>query len=244
MGGIDSTGKPGAGGEFAKQAVQWLTPNVPNGGRSVLIELVQSKGTTADGEKRTVGLESQTKHWATPRTVTGGGESAERKKELGRENSGGVDLQAQVAQWPSPRASDGPKGGPNQRGSKGDRMLPSAAANWPTPAARDWRGGGGQATMRQDGKSRLDMLDWRAEAFSPPALTTSDGPESSSDGPGSRRRLNPAFGCWLMGWPCWWTNPAITSSVKSEMALYRFALRQQLSCLVDAPESSQWKEAA
>jgi hypothetical protein len=30
--------------------------------------------------------------------------------------------------WPSPRATDGSKGGPNQRGSKGDLMLPSAVA--------------------------------------------------------------------------------------------------------------------
>ena len=28
--------------------------------------------------------------------------------------------------WPTPRAGDGPKGGPNQRGSSGDLMLPSA----------------------------------------------------------------------------------------------------------------------
>ncbi len=33
--------------------------------------------------------------------------------------------------WPTPRASDGAHGGPNQRGSKGDLMLPSAVAQWP-----------------------------------------------------------------------------------------------------------------
>lgn len=37
---------------------------------------------------------------------------------------------------PTPRASDGAKGGPNQRGSSGDLTLPSAAAKLlPTPAA-------------------------------------------------------------------------------------------------------------
>lgn len=30
--------------------------------------------------------------------------------------------------WPTPRATDGTKGSPNQRGSKGDLTLPSAAA--------------------------------------------------------------------------------------------------------------------
>ncbi|MFF2955705.1 hypothetical protein ACFVVU_30710 [Kitasatospora sp. NPDC057965] len=38
---------------------------------------------------------------------------------------------------PTPRASDGTKGGPNQRGSRGDLTLPSAAARMvPRPAAR------------------------------------------------------------------------------------------------------------
>jgi hypothetical protein len=34
--------------------------------------------------------------WATPRTITGGAESAERKQELGRTESGGGDLQSQA----------------------------------------------------------------------------------------------------------------------------------------------------
>lgn len=60
-----------------------------------------------------------------------------------------------------------------------------------------------------------------------------DGQESSPDGPGSPRRLNPAFGCWLMGLPCWWTNPGLTSFAKSEMELYRSRQQQHLSCLFD-----------
>ncbi|NEW42751.1 DNA cytosine methyltransferase [Nocardia cyriacigeorgica] len=43
-----------------------------------------------------------------------------------------------VALLPTPRASDGTKGGPNQRGSSGDLMLPSAvAALLPTPKRSD-----------------------------------------------------------------------------------------------------------
>lgn len=49
---------------------EWLTPNVPNGGRSVSSEVVSSKGMTESG-KRTVGLESQSKHWPTPDTSGG-----------------------------------------------------------------------------------------------------------------------------------------------------------------------------
>jgi hypothetical protein len=41
---------------------------------------------------------------------------------------------------PTPRATDGTKGGPNQRGSSGDLMLPSAVARLlPTPDATHGR---------------------------------------------------------------------------------------------------------
>jgi len=46
--------------------------------------------------------------WPTPRTPTGGAESAERKQELGRTESGGGDLQAiaALATWATPSARD------------------------------------------------------------------------------------------------------------------------------------------
>jgi hypothetical protein len=54
-----------------------------------------------------------------------------------REGSGGDDLQTATAKlFPTPRASDGEKGGPNQHGSSGDLMLPSAVMPLlPTPTA-------------------------------------------------------------------------------------------------------------
>lgn len=66
MAGMDATGKAGAGREFAQQAQQWMTPNVPNGGRVISASLVESKGTTPEGTKRTVPLESQVRHWPSP----------------------------------------------------------------------------------------------------------------------------------------------------------------------------------
>lgn len=44
---------------------------------------------------------------------------------------------APVSLLPTPRATDGTKGGPNQRGSSGDLMLPSAVHLLPTPAVND-----------------------------------------------------------------------------------------------------------
>lgn len=158
---------------LALAAAQWSTQNVPNGGRSVSAEVVASRGKTENG-KRQVGLESEVRHWATP------------------------------------RATDGEKGGPNCRGGRGDPILP------------------GQACQQ--------MISLR------PVHSTLDGRELSPTARTLRRRLNPAFTCWLMGWPIWWTNPAITNSVKPETELWRSKLQSQLSRLLGEPES--FEEAA
>ena len=46
-------------------------------------------------------------------------------------NGQGTPLSVAVRLLPTPRATDGTKGGPNQRGSKGDLMLSSAVAQLP-----------------------------------------------------------------------------------------------------------------
>ena len=48
-------------------------------------------------------------------------------------------LEDQIAILPTLRAGDDEKGGPNQRGSSGDLMLPSAVTCLPTPTSRDWK---------------------------------------------------------------------------------------------------------
>lgn len=40
---------------------------------------------------------------------------------------------SEFSSWPTARSSDGAKGGPNQAGSSGDLMLPSATAQWMAP---------------------------------------------------------------------------------------------------------------
>lgn len=47
-----------------------------------------------------------TRMWPTPRTPTGGPESAERKQELGRTESGGGDLTSAVRVWPTATSRD------------------------------------------------------------------------------------------------------------------------------------------
>ena len=79
----------------------------------------------------------------TPRTISGGAESAERKQQLGRTESGGGDLQAQTEAWawPTPRAEDSESTGAH-RGNLD--TLNSATRNWEasswmTPKVQDTR---------------------------------------------------------------------------------------------------------
>lgn len=240
----------------------WLTPNVPNGGRSVSAELVASKGMTEDGQKRTVCLSAQTKYWATPTSsdnsnrttqiapshgVTHGlvlaGQAASWNANSAATHSpnpvAATDVPtAKATGWPTPRGTDGTKGGPNQAGSKGDLMLPSAAAQWPTPAARDSKGPNSELHAMETGGGRkhMDQLANFVAHSSHQAQPTQDGLTSLPDGPGSlqpsTKRLNPYFTEWLMGWPEGWTSAtALPASSAAEMALFHCRLRQQLSSL-------------
>lgn len=78
----------------------WLTPNVPNGGRSVPEATVMAKGQTETG-KRTVELESQTRWWSTPKAS-----ELDRgvcPSELRRRSP---SLQAEAMTWPTPTSRD------------------------------------------------------------------------------------------------------------------------------------------
>ncbi|UXE05033.1 DNA methyltransferase [Gordonia phage Lton] len=79
-----------------------------------------------------------------------------------------------VTLLPTPRASDGTKGGPNQRGSSGDLMLPSAVVEW----------GPYEAAVRRT-----------EHAWGRPA------PEPTEPNKQGNPRLNAAFAEWMMGLP-------------------------------------------
>jgi hypothetical protein len=91
---------------------------------------------------------------------------------------------------PTPRATDGTHGGPNQRGSSGDLMLPSAVMDLlPTPRAA--RGASGTETMYALGAERTDEGRPQGEVLLPTptgiaeALTSPDpSPKSSGSSVG------------------------------------------------------------
>ena len=196
-------------------------------------------------------------------------------------------------EWPTPKGTDGTHGGPNQAGSKGDLMLPSAAAQWPTPsaavmndgespatwharaallkekhgngngaglpltvaavqwptpAARDSKGANSaeHALVTGGGRKHMDQLSNFVAHSSHLAQPMPDGQASCASGQTSHqpsasksgmpprllsRRLNPAFVEILMGWPPGHTIAEPRACGPAEMASWRFALRQQLSCL-------------
>ena len=107
----------------------------------------------------------------------------------------------------TPRASDGEKGGPNQSFGAGGQPLPAqvygAASTWVTPSARDWKDSVGMARMAVDGRDRHDQLPRQMCGVSGPDTTGS--PATTARPAGSP---NPAFPCWLMGFPPVWLSGA------------------------------------
>jgi hypothetical protein len=170
-----------------------------------------------------------------------------------------------ITNWSTPKATDGAKGGPGQSyGSGGTPPLPAQAAQWPTPAAQNWKGSSEASITRADGKSRMDILHYRAEqGFTRPApAKMTHGARSSPHAPisrplwasmiashgrvvsrrilkgRSRRRLNPLFVGWLMGWPI---GHALCACSATEFTLWQRHMRGALSQLPMASGPWIWR---
>lgn len=119
-----------------------------------LLPTPTTEPTTGNGHARNLGAEA--KLLPTP-AVNDMGEgktpdawdewTAKMQAAHGNGNGHGKSLAIEAQRLlPTPRASDGEKGGPNQRGSSGDLMLPSAVQRLlPTPTAADHKASGGSS---------------------------------------------------------------------------------------------------
>lgn len=120
--------------------------------------------------------------------------------------------------FPTPKRSDGPKGSPKQRGSKGEYALPGTVVNLlPTPTASMWKGV--QPLTRNSARDNLPTRVHRTES-SPahlwrdylPAIRrweqVTDRPAPPAVSLTSRQtyRLCPDFVEWLMGLPARWVT--------------------------------------
>lgn len=153
---------------------KWPTPQAqtPNALRSA------GRPERCDDPRRTTNLQDRVAAWPTPRTITGGAESAKRKQELGRTESGGGDLQSASALFSLPAPETPPDGEPSSSGGRGSRRQ------YPTPSAIPYgtnRGG----SMGRVGPER-PSLEYQVKA--------------------KGKRLNPLFVEWMMCWPTGWTG--------------------------------------
>lgn len=120
-----------------------------------------------------------------------------------------------VAKWPSPKASDGSKGDPNQRYSSGGTDLSASSVKWMTPTTRDGKDGS-EPSLNAPTNGLLGRQSVRSL---PDQTSLTCGAGCSK----CRRTLNPLFVEWLMGWPI-----GFTACAPLETASYLFRLRQQL----------------
>jgi DNA (cytosine-5)-methyltransferase 1 len=155
----------------------------------------------------------------------------------GKHGDGGLDLRTAVSLLPTPRASDGFKGGPNQRGSSGDMMLPSAVFQLlPTPtvgnaAGTNERRGGvrgdelllpGAAKAMRTGWGRYEAAIRRWERiFGRPA------PAPTEPNAKGNHRLSPKLTEWMMGAPEGWITDIPISRNEQLKACGNGVVRQQ-----------------
>lgn len=144
---------------------------------------------------------------------------ATRGPEGSHTESAGRD-RAPVSLLPTPRATDGTKGGPNQRGSSGDLMLLSAVHLLPTPTSQAAKHAGGD-TDRGPGSNDDHNLwivaqreQWGkyADAIAQWEHLTREAPAPTEPGRNGKPGLSPRFTEWMQGLPAGWiTNvPGIT----------------------------------
>lgn len=137
-----------------------------------------------------------------------------------------IPLGVAAKMWPTTTTMDAESAGRHSTQTgvmHSGTTLTDAIRSWAQPNARDHKGcdlpsrHGGTSLAEQTQRGRFSHRDQ-----APPS-----GPGSLPSTRSSPLRLNPVFGCWLMGWPTWWTNTEPTACARSEMASYLSRLRSQ-----------------
>jgi hypothetical protein len=205
-------------------------------------------------------LNVMVQHWPTPQahdvTARGSGQVPTAK-------AGNACLATDAQKWSTPRASDAEKGGPNQAFGAGGTPLPAQAAQWPTPAAHEPRLGVQNRSEGSKGSQlSLSTIADRFDCSRPDLPTRKDGPTLSQLRPiwrplrasliashgratwrrlwkgRNKRRLNPGFVSWLMGWP---PGHALCDCSETGFILWQRDMRGALSQMPTASGPWIWK---
>jgi hypothetical protein len=183
-----------------RESSSWLTPMTPNGGRKLDMATTLRKGVDANGIKRTVDLSNQAEYWPTP--VRQDAAAAARGTTTTGVMHPGTTLTDATRNWPTPAQRDSRD--PNLRSyqersdtKKGEQLNNFVAHNWPSPLD----------LVLPPGASFCIMIT----CFAPLFLYLSGALPSPYNKLESmlRRKLNPDFVDWLMGWPVGWSDAAV-----------------------------------
>ena len=196
----------------------------------------QHGGPNMRGSKGELPLPSQAAKWDTPDGMPEAPNTGSNRKA----QVAGLGNQAQqgmARQWMTPKAGAcGSTSTTSGRAPEKATALQAQVTHWATPQARDHKNpdkpesGNYQRKLEQGYTIDLNSQTAAWES-SHQAQPTQPGPESSSSGPTSPRRLNPAFTEWLMGWPTGWTIAVPSASSAAGTALWRHRLHLHLSAL-------------
>lgn len=134
--------------------------------------------------------------WTTPMAADRANRGNRARKDPSNHVGGEANLADDAQHWQTPSSQSFSKRRQVGQESREELLLPAQAQQWGTPRANQHKGGGENTPVN-------GFLDRQAETFSLPAPepTGEDSPKPSG------RRLNPAFVCWLMGAPVFWTWP-------------------------------------
>jgi len=166
-------------------------------------------------------LTGATSQWASPNGMGGGSVSR------GGERIDEPLLAGQAQQWATPNSHERTQ---TPREVDHGIQLANQVDQWQTPAGQMHT-----SRCQVGAEEREDLLPDQAANFSPLVpVTSTDGIELSPTAlsTSERRRLNPAFVCWLMGSPWWWTRADPISFAAQEMVAFRCKQHYRLSFLL------------
>jgi hypothetical protein len=165
-------------------------------------------------------LTGATRQWATPNAHDG------RRPGVDEHSTQGGNLSRDAAIWTTPQAHDAAGGNPERVGRFGKKHgganLADDVTLWKAPDVPN----GGRTMSAANGatdkgKRQVGLENQVCHSFPQAPPTPTHGNESSPNGRGLRRRLNPAFVDWLMGLPPGWTGyePVETASWSSRVRM-------------------------